>query len=384
MMAQYTYRFADLLSDSDIAEIELSGVKFDRRIIQPGAFSANIIVTNQDIANQVKKIVPSKTIVHVYRDADIWGTYIIWSVRVQSSSRAGVNVSISGASLESWFDRRIVDTDLTYSQVDQFDIARDLLATAQAGWNPHASNAQLSIFANTDLSGVKKDRSYYLSDAASVGQRLQELANTDDGFEYMINTYEDTTTGFRMREMVLANQLGSDVNLNTFSYPGSILSYEINWDATQAGTAFWTRGDSIQDDVTADARPLIITSPWLSDDWLNAGFPHIDKVVDYSSVTNIDTLNNYAQWWRDNHSGFVSIPAITINLQDTPTVFSPSLLGSNAQFTIYDEYFGLVDGKPEFSQVSRIVGMEVTPNSRGTSESIRFIIEDKIDPTNIS
>jgi hypothetical protein len=76
-MADYTYRFADLLSDSDIAELELSGVKFDRRIIQPGAFSANITVTNRDIADQVKKIVPGKTLVHVYRDADVWGTYII-------------------------------------------------------------------------------------------------------------------------------------------------------------------------------------------------------------------------------------------------------------------------------------------------------------------
>ena len=76
-MPEYTYRFASLLSDADIAELELEDVKFDRRIIVPGKFSGTATVTNVDIANQVKKVIPAKTVVHVYRDADIWGTYII-------------------------------------------------------------------------------------------------------------------------------------------------------------------------------------------------------------------------------------------------------------------------------------------------------------------
>lgn len=383
-MAEYTYRFADLLSDADVAELELSNVRFDRRIITPGAFSGSITVTNSDMANQVKKVVPAKTVVHVYRDADIWGTYIIWQVRVRSSSRSGVQVEFQGASLESFFYRRLLDLDQTYNDVDQFDIARDLVSIAQTGWMPYPNAPQLGIISNPAvMSGVLRDRSYYITDAATVGQRLEELANVDNGFEYMINTYVDSDAGLRVREFVLAEQLGSENIDVTFSYPGSIDSYEIQMDATAAATAFWTRGDSIQDDVTADARALMTLEPALAEEWLDAGFPHLDKVIDYSTVIELSTLEAYAQWWKDNRAGVFSIPIISINTTDIATLITPSSLGTEAQFTILDEYFTLVGGVPEFSSVHRIVGIEVNPPQRGNTESIRFVISTDVDPTEI-
>lgn len=381
-MATYTYRFADLLSDADVAELELSNVRFDRRIITPGAFSASITVTNRELATQVKKIVPAKTVVHVYRDADIWGTYIIWSMRVRSSSRAGVQVDFTGASLESFFYRRLLDLDSEYEGVDQFSIARDLITIGQTGWLPYPNAPQLGIVSDPfKMSGVVRDRSYYITDGASVGQRLEELANVDNGFEYMINTYVDDDSGYRVREFVLDNQLGSDNIDVTFSYPGSIESYEIQMDAADASTAFWTRGDSIQDDVTADARPLMTLEPALAEEWLDAGFPHLDKVVDYSTVIQLETLEAYAEWWKDNRAGVFSIPIIGINTSDVATLITPSALGTSANFTILDEYYGLIDGAPEFSSTNRIVGIEVTPSSRGSSENIRFVISTEFDPT---
>lgn len=377
-MPEYTYRFADLLSDSDICELELSSVKFDRRIIQPGAFSATISVTNSDIASQVKKIVPARTIVHVYRDADIWGTYIIWTMKMRSSSHGPVIVDLQGATLESWFDKRIVDVDLIYEGEDQFDIARGLVDQAQVGWFPYEGNANLGITYNTDDSGVLRDRSYFVTDAASVGQRLRELAAVDNGFEYMIQTYFDEDLEIRARKFLIKTSLG-DENLDlVYTYPGAILSYDLTFDATDAATAFWTRGETIQDDATATSFPLMTEAPVLSNAWLDNAFPHMDKVVDYSSVTDLGTLEDYAAWWRDNHSGFVAIPVIEINTNNT-TILSPTSLGTSAQFTIVDEFFMQGD----FSSVNRIIGIEVTPPQRGNQESIRFVIETAIDPTDI-
>lgn len=381
-MAEYTYRFADLLSDSDIAELELSNVRFDRRIISPGAFSGTIHVTNTDIANQAKKIVPAKTIVHVYRDADIWGTYIIWQVRVRSSSRAGTTMELTGASLESFFYRRLMDLDSEFTSEDQFAIARELLDIAQTGWMPYPNAPYLGIISDPfKVSGVNRDRTYYTTDAASVGQRLEELANVDNGFEYMIHTYVDTDAGLRVRELVLENELGSDNLELTFTYPGSIESYEIQYDASDAATAFWTRGDSIQDDLSADARPLMTLGPVLAETWLDAGYPHLDKVIDYPTVINEDTLVDYAVWWRDNRAGTFAIPIISINTTDVATLITPANLGTYANFTILDEYFQMVSGVPEFSASHRIVGIEVAPPERGSSETIRFVIETNVDPT---
>lgn len=376
-MPEYTYRFADLLTDIDIAELELSDVKFDRRINQAGAFSASITVSNSDVADQVKKVVPAKTIVHVYRDTEIWGSYIIWTMNISSSSHGPVKVDFQGATLESWLDRRIIDTDLTYTATDQFDIARDLIDNAQLGWTPYETAAHMGITYNTDDSGVLRDRSYYVTDATTVGQRIRELANVDNGFEFMINTYEDS--GVRHRIFLIYSQMGFEENDVIFTYPGNINSYQLTYDAVDSATAWWTRGDSIDDDVTATSAPLMVPIPSLSDLWLSNGFPHLDKVVDYSSVTVLATLEQYAGWWRDNHSGFIAIPIITISTNSLNTIITPTTLGSYADFTIEDEFFTL----GEFSSRNRIIGLEVTPGQRGKQESIRLVIETTIDPTDI-
>lgn len=377
-MPEYTYRFAGLLSDADLCELELTNVRFDRRIIQPGSFTATIPVTNQDTATQVKKIVPTRTIVHVYRDADIWGTYIIWSVKMRSSVHGPVTVDIQGATLESWLDKRIIDVDLTYNDVDQFDIARDLLDQAQTGWTPYEANADLNIIAQSNDSGVLRDRTYYVTDAASVGQRLQELAKVDNGFEYIIHTYVDVDAGARIREFVLATELGSENLELVYTYPGSITSYDITYDGTDAATAWWTRGDTINDDATETSFPLMTGGPVLADQWLESGFPHMDKVVDYSSVTVLDTLEDYAAWWRDNHSGVVAVPVVEISTNEG-TIIPPTALGTMAKFTIVDEMFALGD----FSSQNRIIGIEVSPPERGSQERIRFVIATEIDPTDI-
>lgn len=382
-MPVYSYRFANLLSDADVAELELSNVKFDRRIIVPSAFSATLTVTNNDIATLAKRVVPAKTVVHVYRDADIWGTYIIWSMRVRSSPRGPITIEYQGASLESWFDHRIIDINLDYTSTDQFSIARGLVSNAQAGWSPYASAAELGIVVDNNMSGVLRDRHYKLTEAASVGQRLQELANVDNGFEYFISTYLDETTQTRVRELVLSNSLGMLNGDFVYTYPGNILNYEITYDATDAATAFWTRGGTSEEDLSDTSEPTMLSSPVLSEDWLASAFPHLDKVIDYSSVTLLTTLEDYAAYWRDNRSGIWAVPVIEINTTDSRSILSPTALGSYAQITITDELFGMTDTGPEFSYNNRVVGIEVTPPERGKQESIRLVIEQSFDPTAI-
>lgn len=373
-MPEYTYRFADLLSDSDLCELELSNVRFDRRIIQAGAFSGTVYVTNSDIATQVKKIVPARTILHIYRDSDIWGSYIIWNMKVRSSSRGPAQVDLQGATLESWFDHRIVDVDLIYSSADRLDIARSLIDTAQTGWTPYEANANLGITYDTNDLGIQSDRSYYLTDAVSVGQRLQELANTNGGFEYMITTYEDPALGYRVRKFKFAQQLGGNSEA-VFTYPGNILSYEVTYDASESATVWWVRGETIQDDATATEYPQMTETPFFGEDWLNNAFPHMDKVVDYPTIRFLPILELYARWWAEGYSGVVAVPVVEISTDDNMQI-SPALLGTTAQFTIVDEFFAQGD----FTSENRVIGIEVTPPDRGNKERIRLVIEQPLDP----
>lgn len=381
----YTYRFASILNDRDFAEIELSDVKFDRRIIVPGAFSATINVANEVVAEQARKVIPAKTLVHIYRDSELWGTYIIWQKRVRSTSAGGAQVQLSGASLESWLYRRVIDDDLAFVNTDQIDIMRELINLAQTGWSPYVPSANLGLTISAGLSGVLRDRTYIRTDAASVGQRLEELANVDNGFEYMIKTYIDSATGTRKREIIWGYpEITTNLNLSQFFYPGNIISYEIIYDGTDAATAFWTRGDSVQVDATEDSVPLMTTEPQLATEYLARDWPHLDKVVDYSSVIELQTLEDYAIWWKDNHAGVSVIPQIEVNASDPTYKFSPNQLGSSVIFTITDEYFPLNRGTPTFSDTYRVVGMEVTPPSRGETEKVKLVIATEFDPTGVA
>lgn len=378
----YTYRFASLLSDADVAELDLYNVKFDRRIIVPGSFSATVAVTNPDNAREVRKVIPGKTIVHVYRGSDIWGSYIIWSARIRGNG-ANTTVEYSGSSLESWLYRRIIDVDeLVYANVDQITIARDLIDNAQVGWIPYENAANLGITVTPGVSGVLRDRTYRKAEAASVGQRLDELANADNGFEYIIRTYVGDD-GYRVRELVWGYPgLNNETQDFDFFYPGNISSYELFYDATDAGTAFWTRGDTIETDYTENAVPLMTEFPVLTGDFFDLAWPHLDKVIDYSSVTEITTLERYAEYWAATKGGLVVIPQIEV-MPDEFT-FNPNLLGSYADFTITDEFFPLTAaGSPTYSGRYRIVGLEVTPEERGNRERFRFVIEDTFDPTDL-
>lgn len=380
----YTYRFANVLSDADVAELDLTGVKFDRRIIVPGTFSGTAVVSNADVAAEVKKVIPGKTVVHVYRGSDIWGTYIIWSARVKSQ-RGTTSVEFSGSSLESWFYRRIIDVDeLNYTQIDQIDILRDLVSNAQVGWLPYEANADLGIevYPNAGTSGILRDRKYLKTEAATYGQRIEELANVDKGFEYMIRTYIDSDN-IRRREL-LWGYPGINTSVNNFNYyyPGNIGSYELTYDASDAATAFWTRGDTIESDYVEDAQPLMTQFPVLAGDYFDAAWPHLDKVIDYSSVTDINTLEDYATYWASRRAGIIVIPQIEV--LPSGVDFNPNLLGSYATFTITDEFFPLTSsGEPTYSGEYRIVGLEVTPDEKGRNESYRFVIEDEFDPTDM-
>lgn len=379
----YTYRFANLLSDTDIAEIELSGVRFDRRIIVPGSFSGSITVTNEDIAEKVRKIQPARDIVHVYRDADVWGTYIIWQKKV-SGKGASVEVEFTGASIESWFYRRLLDAqDLSYSNTDQIAIMRDLIDRAQLGWSPYLDAPNLGITVKSGSSGVLRTRNYDITEAASVGQRIEELANVDNGFEYMIRTYYNGTK--RARELVWGYpELNANTKEIVYFYPGNLTGYELLYDSTEGATVFWTRGDTIETDLTLENKPLMTLTPYHSSQYLNAAWPHLDRVVDYPSVKNLTTLEQYAQYWRDNRAGLVVIPTLEINNTDLTRSFTPNELGARATFVFNDVYFPLdANGSPTYSGEFRIVGMEITPDERGESERVRFVIANNFDPTDV-
>ena len=383
-MSRYRYVFADLLTDQTITELALTGVTFDRRIIQPGTLRATIPIPNAEVAADVRRVFPherywpptagpGRVVCHVYRGAQIWGTYIIWTATPSGDERGNVSVEIQGATLESYLDHRQIWTDIPpFVQVDQATIAHELVRHMQAPGGP----ADIGLVPKGAPLGVRRDRTYRASEAATYGQRLAELANVADGFEYMVKTFLDPTTGKRARHFVTASRLGQDQTDHVWTRPGNVVSWSYPSDAASAATRWRARGDTDQDDLTADSEPMLGTVQ-TADELIAAGWPWLDHTEDYQGVTQVDTLDAYARWWRDTRSGVIRIPQARVRLDDSPS-FTPDRLGDYARLTIVDPWFPLDRsegyGRPTFSRRWRVVGIEVTPTSREDGQELATLI----------
>lgn len=378
-MATYFCRFADLLTDQDLCEMSIP-FKLDRRIIVPGAFSADFDVPNSEVGRCVALIVPQRTVCHVYRDSMILGSYIIWTKKL-SGSAGKVKVSIQGATLESYFYRRRLVNDWDFVDDDQILIASALVTDGQLGIGSYTANGQLNVETADFESGVTRDRSYRSWDGKFVGDLLEELANVDAGFEYVIQTYQDGST--RPRVMTFGyDKFLRDSEPIVVEEPGCITSWSILYDGTKGATVFWTRGQTTSGTAGEETQPTI-SNPSFSADLLDAGFPLIETMVDYQNVSELDTLDKYAAWWAANRSGPVVIPAFTVNPNSLfAQGFSPFSLGRSVSVSLWNSAFPIVDGVPSYRGEFRMIGFEISVDSNG-SDSLNIIIEQDFDPTEV-
>lgn len=370
-MPVYRYQFCDLTTDTHITDLPLTGVRFDRRICQPGSISATIPVPNRTIADRAALVVPrahdditcgpGRTVLHVWRGDEIWGSYIIWSARVRSR-RGQISIDLRGAGLESWlYRRRLLGS--TYSQVDQLDIARDLVERADDD-TPWGLGL---ITGGQASSGVLRDRTYEFTDFAMIGKRLEELSEVINGPEWYIRTYPEAN-GTRVREFYVAQVLGTGT-VHRFTQPGNLLDWEYEIDATDAAIYHTVRGGGDGDGER-----------WLSQrsstPHFSARWPWLDAVHDYPTVRSLASGQEYADWWKEHRSGARRILSATVRPGDTPTL-TPDHLGDIARLTVVNDWWPVdTNGEPTFDQVRRVVGLEVTPRERDTPEEMRLVFEE--------
>ncbi|MEV7907620.1 hypothetical protein [Streptomyces anulatus] len=363
---------ADLLTDVTLTEMELAVDTCQRRIIVPGAFRATAPLTNLAQTEKARKIVAGRTVIHVMRGYDNWGTYPVWYADPAMDDRGNLTLQIQGSSLESYAYRRKIRANLSYTGQDQVAIARALLthmATRPEG--------DIDLVLTPGSSGVLRDRTYKASESAIYGERLEQLANAADGFEYMIRSYIDPSTGQRVRQWVWGYPtLGSPTITRDITQPGKIKAWSYPSDATQAATAWQARGDTIQDDLGTASEPLMSTV-YEAADLLGAGWPLLDRTEDYSTVRTKSVLDSYAQQLAATRSGAVSIPRIVVHFDDDFSI-DPNYLGDTAKFTLVNDYFPLDEfGAPAFSKSWRIVGMDLhTPAGDDQEERAELIFEE--------
>ncbi|WP_326646695.1 hypothetical protein OG884_18890 [Streptosporangium sp. NBC_01755] len=366
-------------------DLDLRGVSLDKRILQPGTFSATIPIPSRKVAARVARVIPRDEegvggitdlsigpgviTCEVYRGGVCWGEYWITATQLSRSRRGTPAIQLRGSTMDAYLLHVELQEALEFVSEDQIDIARSLLQHMQG--QPHAS---LNLALQSGSSGVPQDRTYAANEA-TYGQRLTELAQVESGFEWAINIVAGPA-GLERHWVWGYPTLGSDAVAHVFvdsPNGGDILELGEQVDALRGATSWRARGSSISTDASTSSVPLM-SDPHVAEAHLAAGWPRIDRTLTYSSVIEQQTLEDYAAYWAATAPGALRVDSITVALGAEPT-FTPNSLGDQARIFLNNEWH------LPHSRVRRIIGIGVTPTSRESGKEEADLIFEGIEVT---
>lgn len=122
----YRYIVTDLLTDTVVAEIPLSGVQFTRALVRAGSFSGSVpMIDATDHLQLYDSTMPGKRAIYALRgDTCVWGG-IIWSRSYNAKDRV---LSINASEFQSYMYKRIHwQTSIYPTTSDKYDVVRDMI-----------------------------------------------------------------------------------------------------------------------------------------------------------------------------------------------------------------------------------------------------------------
>lgn len=363
-MAGYRVEFADLLTDRTIARFDVTGLRFSRKISAAGSITGQIAVRDPYRAEILRTLLPQRTALWVYSGQDVHLGGVMWTATPRWSSQAAEVWEFQGSTFESYLNQVIISEDVgTFTQVDQLDIARGLVQHMQSD-----PTADIGIQLDPALSGVLRDRSEYLATAnKSYGEALSQLGEVENGFEWTIDV-SVAPTGERVKYLrfgypIIGSPSGSHVlerqHLQSWTETGGVLG----------GTRYRARGGTPQGNGTTEQQPCI-SDVYAADDLLAAGWPRIDVVTDYATVTYKPTLNEHAARDLARGRGAVVIPQVAVNLDQS--MLSTLAIGDEVRLRMDTLMRGPTDTR------FRLTGVEVDPEDRDGAGTATLTLEEQV------
>ncbi|MYT30461.1 MULTISPECIES: hypothetical protein [unclassified Streptomyces] len=361
-MTAYRALFCDLRTDQVRDTFPISGVSMEDYIGKTGTLSGTLTAPDRATADRIRAaVIPGRTAVWIERDGVIWWGGIVWTASLSSTGRGTpAKADIQAATFDSYLDHRLLTTDFTATDEDQFTIARRLISFAQS-----TDGGDIGIRLGQGASGGKRTRTYSHYDLPKIRELLDKLAAVQGGFEWRIRCYRDDA-GERIKELQLGHPRittsrgPADVILD---YPGAVTAYTFPYDATTAATHWQSRGAT----STGSNRPLMST-PLQVTGAIKAGWPHLDGTSDYPSVTTKAVLDDHAAADLTEAATRAVIPEITVALEAAH--LTPAILGATIRLRIADVW-----SPAGFAGRYRVVGITVRAAERGQAETASLLLD---------
>jgi hypothetical protein len=352
----YTYWLYDLLTMTRLREISLYGVNFDRHMNGSGSWTGTFKLQGIPLDGVLLDVTePGRTWLFIDRSTadghQIIGGGPIWA---QTYQEAGKSVQLNGQSFESFLYHQLIDTALTYTAVDKFDIVRALIDYMQSD-----TLRDIGLEYTTADMGNPADRTYKTEDTRSIGEALQSLSESEDGFDWYIEPYwgADEKPHLLLKLGAPLGMTEATTNIR-LAFPDDISNFWATRTASDAGTKSFGIGEG---NLRAQATDTIATG---------VGYPRLDIWESFADVSRKSTLQLHVNENLDAKR----VPIFTYTAELASTADGVRKLG---KFSLGDmirhevapgESFYHPMG--HFGHYHRIVSYSVTPPSSEQAEQV--------------
>lgn len=350
-MATYRYLFADLVTNSILAELPITGVNFTQALNSAGTFTGTLLLSgvNAEQMNVSNATIPGRTAVYVDRDGVlVWGG-VLWSREYNSADQ---HLRLTAREFESYLERRRITTTQAFTNVDQFTIAQTLVNQAQA-----MSGGNIGITVPTNTSGVTVSKTYYSYEYKTLYSALLDLSRATNGFDFNIQVSYDGG-GNPTKNLVLSypksgtRYSATNPNGLVFEFPaGNVVEYSYPEDGSIAANNVYAVG------AGSNEGKLIATG--VDSTKVAAGWPLLEDSVNYGDITDTVLLQDLA----NGQVAAVAYPPTTLRLI-TPPSQNPTLgtyfIGDDVRIRVTDDRF-----PTGLDATYRLVALNVTAGENG-------------------
>lgn len=301
-MSSYRFVFANIVSGVVLGELPITDATYSEVLNAPGGFTASMPLNpRQSTVINDATLVPGRTALYVERDNVVVWSGILWSLELDVKANA---TRLRAEGWLSYLRRRFIRNDATFSQVEQTEIARAIVAYSMA-------DGGIPFTLPTLTTGVLRDRTYFGNERKEVAEALEQLAAVNGGFNFRFvsersgSTYE---TSFVMsypntgRSTTHVFDLGSNVELLTATVDGTAMATNVE-----------VRGGSV-----GGGQDEIIPAAEATDPDLLLSTPRLEAVQIFTDIKVASTLQEKADFWLSRYRQPVKLPKIQVRPDADP------------------------------------------------------------------
>lgn len=309
------------------------------------------------------------------RAAHLWvlqQNAVVWGGRVldwQHQSILDGTLPLNCADISQMFGGpgRIINTTLTFTNEDVFDVARALIGYG-LGKTPNGTIANLTF--SGAMSGIVDSMTFESSQRQSVLDALNTLVQTYE-IEWAFRPYQDASGNFWISfDLATSGNLGTPFPESklVYNYPGNLQDYAFQAMGSQSANRVLATAQS------ADNSGDTLTGRATDNYDLGQGFPLAEMQISASTGqwTSDAQVAAYATGFLPSVTDTQLTPLLTLPGGQYPAL-SQTPLGSYAQVSLTSWLHpAKADGSPGFSGTGRVVGWTLTPSADQQQETTQI------------